>query len=303
MTSVTPWALILSCLYSITTTALDLTPRQWSHLPTHSNFIGIAFANTQADIAVDPVQQLENVEMDLDTWAVKYIRTFPLLTKSARVDVTQGYQEGRWSGLLRGSPASVQRSGLADTFVRLAVNLYGAPPLNGKEFTNYRRTANSETIIGAALAVRLPTGDYDKNKLINLGKNRYSLRPQLGIQHTSGQWSAELTAEVAFFSDNDKFYNGNKLEQDHLYILHGHVMHNFRPGHWIALSAGIDHGGESNINGIEKDNQKRNTGWALTYAIPINRKSGVNIGYIQSKTHKDIGSDTDTFVVAFSRMW
>jgi len=63
-------------------------------------------------------------------------------------------------------PASTQRSGLSDTFVRLAVNLYGAPPLRGKAFAAYRAKKKNETIIGAALALRLPTGDYEKDKLL-----------------------------------------------------------------------------------------------------------------------------------------
>jgi hypothetical protein len=92
-------SLMLPCL------AMEFEPRQWSHLPVGTNFAGIGYAYTEADISFDPVLLLEDVKMELQTWAGKYIRTFELFEKSARIDLTQGYQQGDWTGLLNGSPA------------------------------------------------------------------------------------------------------------------------------------------------------------------------------------------------------
>jgi hypothetical protein len=293
--------ILYSCLTP--TLALDLAPRQWSHLPTDINLTAMAYVKTDADITIDPVLRLEDVEMELDTWAFRHIHTFELLGKSARVDITQAYQEGVWTGLLDGSPASTSRHGLSDTFVRFSVNLYGAPPMKGKEYGAYRNRVGPETVVGAGLAVRLPTGDYMEDKLINLGNNRFTLRPQIGVQHTSGKWSAELTAEIAFHTDNDEFFNGNKLEQDPLFITHGNITHTFSPGHWAGLSFGFDRGGESTINGVAKEDRKKDTGYALHYVLPINRQAGVSISYIKTRTHEDVGMDTDSLSAAVSLLW
>lgn len=91
-------------------------------------------------------------------------------------------------------PAAVYRNGLADTSVRFAVNLIVAPPLAGKEFAEYRAKADHETIVGMGLVLQLPTGQYYDNKLINLGDNRFTFRPQLGAVHNWGRWSGEFTA-------------------------------------------------------------------------------------------------------------
>jgi hypothetical protein len=109
--------------------AQELEPRRWSHLPTGKNFVGGGYSYTKADIFLDPVLRIEDVEMEIHTWAFKYIRTFELLQKSARVDFIQGHQEGRWTGLVNGVPSSIKRSGLSDSVLRFAINLYGAPPL------------------------------------------------------------------------------------------------------------------------------------------------------------------------------
>ena len=133
------------------------------------NFGGFAFVHTEADIFFDPTLLLEDVEMKLYTWAGKYIRTFELFEKSSRIDITQAYQKAEWTGLLDGVLASTSRNGWSDTFVRVAMNLYGAPPIRGKEFGAYRSNVNIETIVGAALTVRLPTGNYLEDKLLNIG--------------------------------------------------------------------------------------------------------------------------------------
>jgi hypothetical protein len=80
-----------------------------------------------------------------------------------------------------------------------------------------------------------------------------------------------VTGEAAFYTDNDEFFNGNKLEQDPLYIIHGHLIYTFRPGLWVSASAGYDYGGENTINGVKKDDNKQDVGWALSLAYPLSR--------------------------------
>src|SRR6266567_8173622 len=85
--------------------AQDIEPRRWSHLPIGANFGAAAYAYTTGDIYLDPELKIQNAQFDLHTIAVKYIRSFELLGQSARVDLTQPYQIGHWSGLLNGVPA------------------------------------------------------------------------------------------------------------------------------------------------------------------------------------------------------
>ena len=179
--------------------ALEPEPRKWNHLPTGTNFAGVGYARTSADIAFDPTLQLEDVKMDMDTWVGQYIRTFDLFDKSARIDLTQAHLNAEWKGLLNGAPASTARNGWSDSFVRLAVNLYGAPPLSGKQYAAYRAKMNVETIVGVGLAVRLPTGQYMDDKLINLGDNRFAFRPRWAscIPATTGRWKAPLKSRFS----------------------------------------------------------------------------------------------------------
>jgi hypothetical protein len=283
--------------------ALDMEAGLWNHIPLGSNFGGAVYAYTEGDISANPTTLLENVEMKLDTVGAKYIHTFEFQGKSARVDITQAYMKGRWKGLVDGVPSAIERNGWSDTFARFAVNLYGAPPLRGKEFGTYRAKTRDETIVGIALAVRLPTGDYMEDKLINLGQNRFAFRPQIGVVHTRDKWTTEVTAEAAFFTDNDDFFNGNKLEQEPLLFTQVHLIRKLSPGQSINLSLGYNYGGESTVDGVDKNDRNQNTGWSLGYSYPISRQSGIKISYINSRSEESTGIDTETLAFGIVFAW
>lgn len=283
--------------------AEELDPRRWAHLPIDTNFSGAGYAYTKADISFDPVLKIEEGEVDLHTWVGKYIRTFSLFDKTARIGLVQGYQKGRWKGLLDGVPTTVRREGWSDTLVRFAINLYGAPPLKGRDYVEYRNAKKLETIIGAGLSVQLPTGDYMKDKLINLGTNRFTFRPQAGFVHMRGKWTLETTAFVALFTDNDEFFNGKKLEQDPHYALNAHIIYNFRPNVWASASAGYDYGGRSTVDGIKKDDRKQNVAWAISFGLPFNRHLGGKIAYVGTRTQESTGVDSDSLILALSAFW
>jgi hypothetical protein len=284
----------LSCLLTQTAGALDLELRRWGHLPLDRHFVGLGYAQVDSDIALDPALELENVEMNLDVLAAKYIYSFESFGKSSRIDITQTFQDGQWDGLLQGAPAETSRQGLGDTLVRYSINLYGAPALKSDEYVAYRRSRNSETIIGAGLVVRLPTGEYQEDRLINLGQNRFVLRPQIGIQHSRGPWTFEFNTDIAFFDTNDDFFGGNRLEQEPLYIFIASAAYNFRPGFWAGAGIAYDYGGESEVNGDNKDNRQQNEAWGANISYPLSRRVGVSLLYIETKTKRSTGLDSES---------
>ena len=186
--------------------AQELDPRRWAHLPINTNFLGAGYAYTHGDISFDPALLIEDAELDLHSTVLAYIRTFNLFGKTARLDVAQGWREARWSGKLDGVDATVKRTGLADTRMRFSLNLIGAPALSGKDYAVYRAATETETIVGVAVAVELPTGNYKKDKLLNIGSNRFSFSPQLGVVHSRGKWTFEATGAVDLFTKNNSFF-------------------------------------------------------------------------------------------------
>jgi hypothetical protein len=278
-------------------------PRRWAHLPIDSSSGGLVWAHTEADIFVDPVLLIEDAELTLDTYALRYIRTFELAGKSARVDVSNGYQQGTWEGLLDGAPARVDRSGWVDPVLRFAVNFIGTPPLAGEPYALYRKSASRETVVGAALVVSLPLGEYFEEKLINLGANRFTIRPQAGAVRTIGRWSLEITGEASFFTDNDEFFNGKELEQKPLYALQSHAVYTFPSRFWVTASGAYGSGARSTVDGIAKSDRREHVLWSISAGYPLTRRLGGKVGYLGQRKRETVGVDADTFSVGFSALW
>jgi hypothetical protein len=281
----------------------QLEPRRWSHLPIGSNFGGTGYAFTGADIAFDPVLKLDQVTMEMHTLPIKYIRCFEFAGKTARVDWIQAYQKASWEGLLEGTPATTSRSGWSDMAMRLAINVIGAPPLRGEEFAAYRAETTEETIVGLALLMQFPTGKYEEDKLLNIGTNRFTFRPQFGAVHRRGKWSSELTGSAWIYTDNDEFFDGNVLEQDPLFTLQGHLDYTFRPGLWAGTGLGYGAGNHSTVNSVKKDDRRQNLAWVASVGYPFSPRCGIKFSYVGVATLVDVGADMHTGLVAVSALW
>jgi hypothetical protein len=123
----------------------------------------------------------------------------------------------------------------------------------------------------------------------------------MGIVHTRGKWSYELTGSVFIYGDNDEFLVDSRLEQDPLYATQGHVIRFFdKPGWWAALSAGYAWNGETRVDGVRSDDERRLLLSALSVGMPIGSKQSLKLSYVRSHTRTDTGSDTDSLAVAWS---
>jgi len=286
--------ILLIGLFSGSDNALgqDIEPRRWTPLPPGLNVIGFGVVATEGDILFDPALEIEAATVSAQTLGVTYVRSFDVAGKSARFDVAVPWQHAYYSGLLQGAPASTTRVGLMDPTFRLSVILAGATPDPG---------AASSTVVGAAVAVIAPLGEYHEDKLINLGQNRWVFRPQLGAVHTRGQWSYELTGSAYFFTDNDEFFGSTTRKQDPLYAVQGHIIHNFKKrGYWASLSAGYGGSGQSIIDANRVDDEKKLFLSALSFGMPLGEVYGLKVAYVRSRTNTSNGSDTDSFAIGWS---
>lgn len=296
-------AFIAVCLWLLLTGQAhgqDVEPRRWTSLPVGINVIGAGYAHSTGDVAFDPVLLVEDAKVDAHTFVVSYARTFGLFGRSARFDAIVPWQHATWKGLLEGAPASATRDGPADPTFRLSVNLVGAPAVGMDEFRKRAAAQPVNTVVGAAISVLAPLGNYLEDKLLNLGQNRYVIRPQIGVLHTRGKWSYELTGSTFFYSTNNDFYGGNTLKQDPVHALQAHVIHIFKPGLWASLSAAYGWRGETTVNDVASNNDKSDLLAALSVGFPVTRNQGIKLAYVRSETHRVTGADLDTLAIAWS---
>jgi len=283
--------------------AKDLEPRRWTPLPLGTSVVALGIGHTMGDLYFDPVMEVSDAEVEINTVVLAYIRSFSLADRLARFDVRIPHQSASWEGFLSGEPANIKRVGFSDPRFRLSINLLGAPAVGSTNMREYKVARPSNTIIGASIAVSVPWGEYFDDKLLNLGKNRYSIRPQIGAIHTDGLWSYELTSSVFYFTDNKDFYADRKRGQKPLYATQAHLIRTFGPGLWGSLSAGYAWGGESKIDGIDKDDKRKDFLSAVSFGFPVSKTQSLKLSYVRGRTKNDVGVDTDSLVLAGSMLF
>jgi len=295
--------LVLAFAVACPSRAQELEPQRWRHLPIDTDFVTAAYVHNDADISFEPALRIENATMNLDTWALGYMRTFELFGKTAQVQIIQPWQSGDWSGTVNGQPAEVTREGFGDTQLRFAIDLIGAPPLKLPEYAAYQASPQARTLLGVGFGLVLPTGEYMDDKLINLGSNVYTFRPELGFLYEVQHWSFETAGSVSFYTDNDDFFNGNRLEQDPLYFAQTNVLYRFAPGVWAAAGVAYTTGAETAVNGVPNHDRKENILWGVAGGVALAPWLGAKLQYVRSDRRTDVGNDSDRYIVSLSAFW
>ena len=278
----------------------DVEPRRWTPFPIGTTVLGVGVIRGQGDVAFDPVLKVEDATVKVTTTVVSLLRAFDLAGRTARVELRLPRQHAHWEGLLDGEPRTVERRGLADPSIRLAVDLLGAPALSAEELSAYRAAHRVNTVVGAAISLSLPFGEYLDDKRLNLGQNRFAIQPQLGVVHTRGPWSYELTGSVAFFTDNYEFLVNQTRAQDPVLLLQAHTVYTAPRGWWVSLGAAYDWGGRSAVEGVVKDDYREDLLYGISAGLPLNRRLSVQVAYVANRTQTGVGSDTDNLALGFS---
>jgi len=283
--------------------AQDLEPRRWSHLPIGQNTVGVGYIYTEANIFFSPVWKITDGTARINSLGFTAIHSFELAGKSARFSLLLPYASGRWEGDIDGESQIIHRRGSGDPRLRLSMNLYGAPPLKGPAFAQYRAEHPTNTVVGVSIAVTVPLGKYCDDCLINIGNNRWSARPQIGVVHTRGRWSFELTGSAFVFTDNDSFVANAVLKQKPVYALQTHAIYNFKPGLWASLSTGYGIGGRIRIDQLRTKFEVDNWVWAASFGFPIGKTQSIKLTWLSGRTQNLVGRDSDNLLLNWSIRW
>jgi hypothetical protein len=283
--------------------AQDLEPRRWSHLPIGQTTVGVGYVYTEADIFFSPVLQITDGTSRINSLGFTAIHSFELAGKSARFSLLLPYASGRWEGDIGGEPQVIHRNGAGDPRLRLSMNIYGAPPLKGPAFAQYRAEHTTNTVVGVSIAVTAPLGKYCDDCLINIGNNRWSVRPQVGVVHMRGPWSFELTGSAFVFTDNDSFIDNAVLKQKPMYALQTHVVYDFERGIWASLSTGYAIGGRIRIDQQKTTFKVDNWVWAASFGFPLGKTQSVKLTWLSGRTQNLAGRDSDSLLLNWSIRW
>jgi hypothetical protein len=250
------------------------------------NFLIAGYAYAEGGPSIDSSLPVVDPKLNLSTAVLAYARSLDLWGKGAKLDVIAS--DGRLSGsaIYQGAPVRRDVEGFGDPLVRLSMILYGAPAMTPAAFRSYRQ----DLIVGASLQVSVPLGQYDPTRLVNIGTNRWSFKPEIGISKAIGRWSLEAQAAATVYTENPDFFGGARRSVSPLYSGQVHAIYNFRSGLWGALDATYFTGGQTTVNGILHQDLERNWRVGATLAVPVDRRDSIKFygsSGVSARTHNN----------------
>jgi len=239
---------------------------------------------------------VEDSESQINTGILAYAQTLDLWGRTSNFLINMPYAWGNAKGLFLGNPVKGDFSAFGDISVTLNVNLRGAPTMTVEDFLAFR--ANPRPIIGASLKVVIPTGEYNPDRIVNVGANRWATRLKLGtIIILKPKWLMEVSASTWLFSDDNDFLMGKK-EQDPVFALETNFIKLIRPGLWASLDVTYYRGGNQTIDGNSLESELHNLKLGGTLVVPIHGRHAIKIGYANGVVTR-YGNDFDQLLLTY----
>ena len=174
------------------------------------------------------------------------------------------------------------------------------------EFAKYQQ----KTVLGVSLKVVAPTGQYDPQRLINLGANRWAFKPEVGYSWRRGHWMLDGYGGVWFYTRNPEFFSRNAYvpivqvqTQEPIMALEGHLSYDVKPRMWVSLDGNFWYGGRTSLNGVQNPSTlQRNSRLGGTGSFPITRRQSIKASYSHG-TYVRFGGNFHNLSVAWQYSW
>ena len=280
--------------------AQELSPRTFWPAPKGTKLAVLGYSYSTGDVLMDPSIPVYGVDSKVNTSVLAYMQAFSLAGRTANALMELPYSWGTSKGYIATTPVSSDFSGLGDINFTLAVNLLGAPSLSLSDYQELR--ANPRPIVGASVKVVTPTGHYEEDRLINVGANRWAVKPKLGLMlPLHEKWLLELETSTWFFSDDEDYLAGRR-EQDPIFAAEMHLVKRLKPGFWASLDVTYFTGGRQTIGGNRLADTQDNVKLGGTVVVPFLGPNAIKAGYSASVVTK-YGNDFHQFLLAYQRVF
>lgn len=276
--------LLLAC---VSASAQDLEPQSYSDKPPRMHFVSTGYVHSEGGVLFDASVPISNVQAQIDSLSVVYGGTATVFGRPASFALAAPYVWADVRGNVGDTSGTATRSGPADLRVRMGMNL---------------SRAQSRPLVGASLVIIAPTGQYDSSKLINIGSNRWSFKPEIGLALPLQRWLLETSLAAWFYTDNDAFFGGQRRHQEYIAAVQAHVSYTFRPGWWISASSTYYRGGRTTVGGIQNDDVQGNTRAGVAVSAPLTAHQSLKLMWTSGVSTR-FGGDFDTWGLFWQYAW
>ena len=278
--------------------AQELQPRAYVPAPVGLNFVTVGYTRNGGGVLFDSAIPIDDARATSNVANAGFGQSIGVLGRSAQILAILSYVQANLSGVYVGAGENRYRSGLSDAVFRYSMNIHGAPAMTRSQFLGYRQ----KTIVGASVTVSPPTGQYDPNRLINIGTNRWAVKPELGVSRAVGNWTLEGAFGVWLYSANDQFNGELRNTRSPLGSTQAHVVRFLPHRMWLAFDGTYYTGGRTKVAGADQPNYMGNLRIGGTLGISLKPRHALKIGYFGGAVAR-YGSDNHSLGITYTVVW
>jgi outer membrane putative beta-barrel porin/alpha-amylase len=274
-------------------------PRTYGNTPMGVNQIELTYAYAHSNASIDTSLIVAGAEFNLNQGTMDYTRYFGLAHRLAWVEASipfAGLDGSVTSTNIRGSS-----TGTGDSSYEFAVLLKGGPALSVAQFPSYKQT----TTLAVSLTITAPTGLYNADKLLNLGSDRWSFKPEIAVSHPFGpkqKWEFDAYANAYFYTDNTSYHGVEILRQQALPGLEGHLSYSFTSSIWGSFDTRYAFGGDTFVNGVNQMNSQRDFTLGSELNVSLNPQNSLVFEFAKAPLHHN-GPAYSGFAVKYLYSW
>jgi hypothetical protein len=274
-------------------------PHSYDNSPAGVNQIESSYAYARANASLDTSLVIAGAKLNLSQGLIEYTRYFGLFHRTAWAEAELPI--AGMSGSITGTNIQGSTVGTGDSGYEFAMLLVGGPVLTPAESEN----AASTTRVGLSVAATAPTGKYHADKILNLGSDRWSFKPELALSQPFGpgaKWQADLYTNIYFYTDNTSYRGREVLLQEALPGFEGHVSYSFNDRVWTSLDTRYSFRGTTFVDRIDQDNAQQNFGLGAETNVSMNVRNSLLFEFAKALVHKN-GPSVAGFSVKYCYTW
>jgi len=274
-------------------------PHNYDNTPVGLNQIELAYAYARANSSIDTSLIVAGAKVNLNQGSITYTRYFGLVHRLAWMAI--GVPVASLSGSVSGTNLGGSATGTGDSSYQFAALLKGGAALSVAQFADYKPT----TILGMSFTLTAPTGLYGPNKLLNLGSDRWSFKPEIALSRPFGaeqKWQLDVYANCYFFTDNSSYRGAEILRQEPLPGAEGHLSYSFVNSLWASLDTRYAFRGVTLVNDVDQNNAQKVFSLGTEVNLSLNLRNSLVFVFDKALVHQN-GPAATGFAVKYSYAW
>jgi hypothetical protein len=293
-------SLILSALCFPEPTCAQFTDaHNYDNTPVGINQIELSYTYAHSNSSIDTSLVVEGAKLNLSQGMVSYTRYFGFAKHL--MWVSAGVPIAGLGGEVAGTNIRGSVAGAGDSSYQVGALLKGGPALSISQFDNYKPA----TILGVSLSITAPTGLYDATKILNLGADRWSFKPEVALSHPFGsqqKWQVEAYVNDYFYTDNTSYHGNEILRQNQLPGFEGHISYSLNDKVWVSADTRYSFRGATSVGGVDQDNPQRNFILGSEMNVTINARNSLLFQFAKMLVHRN-GPALVGFAVKYDFTW